>query len=81
METIKVSHSRIVFNNGKVEIYDNVILVFKENFIAIAKDKNFIAIAKDKNDTVIIPYSNIMSIYCSENKWKEKKEDGRNENF
>lgn len=59
METIKVSHSRIVFNNGKVEIYDNVILVFKENFIAIAKDKN---------DTVIIPYSNIMSIYCSENK-------------
>ena len=72
METIKVSHSRIVFNNGKVEIYDNVILVFKENFIAIAKDKN---------DTVIIPYSNIMSIYCSENKWKEKKEDGRNENF
>lgn len=58
METIKVSHIRIVFNDGKVEIHDNVILVFKEKFIAIAKDKN---------DTVIIPYSNVMSIYCSEN--------------
>ena len=58
METIKVSHIRIVFNDGKVEIHDNVILVFKENFIAIAKDKN---------DTVIIPYSNVMSIHCSEN--------------
>lgn len=68
MGNTKVRYVKIVFNNGKVEIYDNVILAFKENFIAITKDKNFIPIAKDKNDTVIISYSNIMSIYCSENK-------------
>ena len=58
MEAIKVSRIRIVFNDGKVAMHDNAVAVFKENFIAIAKDKN---------DTVIIPYSNIMSIYCSEN--------------
>lgn len=58
MEAIKVSHIRIVFNDGKTEIHDNVILVLKENFIAIAKGKT---------GTVIIPYNNIMSIYCSEN--------------
>lgn len=68
MGNTKVRYVKIVFNNGEVKIYDNVILAFKENFITIAKDKNFIPIAKDKNDTVIIPYSNIMSIYYSENK-------------
>lgn len=58
MGATKVGYVKIVFNNGRVMTYNNVMVVIKENFIAIAKDKN---------DTVIIPYHNVMSIYCSEN--------------
>ena len=69
---VKVGCIKIVFNNGRVVTYSNVMVVIKEDCIVVEKNKNSIE---------IIPCNNVTDIYLCENEWKEKREDGRNENF
>ena len=67
MENTKVRYVKIVFNNGRVMTYNNVMVVIKENCIVIEKNKNNIG---------IIPYDNVMEIYLlemneREGRWKK----------
>ena len=58
MGATKVGYVKIVFNNGRVMTYNNVMVVIKENCIVIEKNKNNIG---------IIPYDNVMEICLLEN--------------
>ena len=58
MGATKVGCIKIVFNNGRVVTYSNVMVVIKENCIVIEKNKNSIE---------IIPYNNVTNIYLFEN--------------
>ena len=64
MGNTKVRYVKIVFNNGRVMTYNNVMVVIKENCIVIEKSKNNIG---------IIPYDNVMEIYLLENERKERR--------
>lgn len=58
MGATKVGCIKIVFNNGRVVTYSNVMVVIKEDCIVIEKNKNSIE---------IIPYNNVTNIYLFEN--------------
>ena len=57
MGSTKVGYIKIIFNNGRVMTYNNVMVVIKENCIVIEKNKSNIG---------IIPYDNVMEIYLLE---------------
>ena len=58
MGSTKVGYVKIVFNNGRVMTYNNVMVVIKEKCIVIEKNKDNIG---------IIPYDNVMEIYLLKN--------------
>lgn len=58
MGATKVGRIKIVFNDGRVVTHNNVTVAIKEDCIIIEKEKGSV---------VIIPYSNVISIYLFEN--------------
>lgn len=58
MGATKVGCIEIVFNDGSMVTHNNVTVAIKEDCIIIEKEKGSV---------VIIPYSNVISIYLFEN--------------
>lgn len=58
MAAAKVGRIKIVFNDGRVVTHNNATVAIKEDCIIIEKEKGSV---------VIIPYSNVISIYLFEN--------------